>query len=123
MGQSNRSMPQALNPGELGMRIKIPIGAAGATGTIEGVGVVSVTKNAAGVYDIVLDRGFVQLLKFDGSIQAAAGALNHPVIKTAYVAGSTALQFQTCVQAGTATEPASGDVIMLDLIFDQLGLV
>lgn len=117
------STAQDMNPGEVHLKLKIPIGASGAVGTVDGFGVVSVAKNTTGVYDITLDRGYVKLLYFDGSCIAATGALNHPVLKTDYTSGSTTLQFQTVVQAGTATEPANGDTILLDIVFDKTGLV
>lgn len=111
----------SLNPGQVRIDLKIPIGASGATGTIVGRGATCV-KNTTGVYDLTFDRGFKRLVSFDGSCIAAAGALNHPVLKADYTAGSTALQFQTVVQAGTATEPASGDKILLTIVMDDIGL-
>lgn len=120
MARTDARMQRALNNGEIHIRATIPIGASGATGTIVGgKGIVSVTKNTTGVYDIVLDRGYAKLFYFDGICIAATGALNHPVLKTGYTAGSTSLQFQTVVQAGTATEPASGDSIMLTIVFGE----
>ncbi len=123
MPPTDKRMLRGLNPGECYLNVKIPIGATGATGTVVGKGIVSVAKNTTGVYDIVLDRGYKQLVSFDGSCIAATGALNHPVLKADYTPGSTALQFQTVVQAGTATEPASGDIILLDIIMDADGLI
>ncbi len=120
MPPTDKRMGRSLNNGEVHVCGTIAIGASGATGALTGCkGIVSVTKNTTGVYDIVLDRGYAKLFKFDGCSIAATGALNHPVLKTIYVAGSTSLQFQTVVQAGTATEPASGDYIMLDMVFGE----
>lgn len=119
MAHDNKRFARTMNPEEVWLHVKIPIGASGATGTIVGYGVTAVAKNTTGVYDITLDRGYAKLISFDGSCIAASGALNHPVLKADYTAGSATLQFQTCVQAGTATEPASGDIILLDICFSE----
>lgn len=114
-----KRIARTMNPDECWLHLRIPIGASGATGTVVGFGVTAVAKNTTGVYDITLDRGYAKIVSFDGSIIAASGALNHPVLKADYTAGSLTLQFQTCVQAGTATEPASGDIILLDICFSD----
>ncbi len=111
-----------LNPGMVLLSLKIPIGASGAVGTMHGIGV-TCAKNTTGVYDLTLDRGYQRLISFNGTCIAATGAINHPQLKADYTAASTTLQFQTLVQAGTATEPASGDTIMLDIVFDEMGLI
>ncbi len=110
-----------MTPGLVVLDLKIAIGASGAVSSVKGYGA-SCAKNTTGVYDLTLDRGYARIISFDGSCLAASGALNHPVLKADYTAGSTTLQFQTCVQAGTATEPASGDFILLTIVFDADGL-
>ncbi len=122
MSHDIKRYSQTLNTGEVHLYLKIPIGASGATGTIVGKGVSAVAKTATGLYDVTLDRGYARLLYLDGTCIATTGALNHVVLDADYTAGSTTLSFATRVQAGTDTEPASGDVILLHLVFDELGI-
>ncbi len=109
-------------PGLGVIALKATIGASGAVSSWDGFGVSNFAKNTTGVYDITLNQGFRKVVYFDGSCIATTGALNHPVLDVDYTEGSTTLQIATRVQAGTDTEPASGDKICVFVLFDLLGL-
>jgi hypothetical protein len=123
-GGSQKRQPLCLNPNETAMRLKILIGASGAVTSTTGYGAVSVAKNTTGTYDITLDRKWPAVQYIDGSVQRASGATLHPRLAATYDPASvgTTLQFLTVIAAGTATEPSSGDVIYLTVIFDDFGL-
>lgn len=121
MAGGEKRQPLCLNPGSVTMCLKITIGASGAVTSTVGYGASAVAKNTTGVYDVTLDRKWGAVQHIDGSVQRASGATLHPRLAAAYSA-STTLQFQTVIAAGTATEPSSGDVIFLYVIFDDAGL-
>lgn len=123
MSQSNKYGKECLSPGTVDLDLKITIGASGAVSAVSGYGQDGVAKNNTGIYDVTLDRGYNALRCLVGSVQTAnTTAASLEVRPVAYTAGSTTLEFRTIVDAGTATEPASGDVIFLHVVFDELGL-
>lgn len=123
-GGSEKRDPKTLNIGAVTMQLRITIGASGAVTSTVGYGASSVAKNTTGVYDITLDRAWGKVQHLNGSVIRASGATLHPILRADYDPASVGktLQFYTVIAAGTATEPSSGDIILLDVVFDDFGL-
>lgn len=89
--------------------------------------VVSVTRNSAGNYTIVYDGGAVGVAGFSGQlIQATPSGGGLDVNMTVNnMGGSSGWSITVQVQnpAGTATDPASGDVVMLWPIFQYMDAI
>lgn len=103
-----------------------PIGAAGAV-TASGVKTtagVAIARSSAGVYTLTLPAVYQQIV-FPGCIvQQASGAVLHArVASTATVAGKTVLTFNTVVTAGTATDPANGDILRFYVVVTDSSVV
>ena len=121
--ESNKYEQTCLSPGTVKLDLKLTIGASGAVSTVNGYGQDGAAKNTTGIYDVTLDRGYNALRCLTGSVQTANVAATALFVRpVAYTAGSTTLEIATIVNAGTATEPASGDVILLTAVFDELGI-
>jgi len=118
-GGSERRNGAVLNVGAVTMQLAIVIGGSGAVTSFKGFGATGVAKNGTGTYDITLNRKWGRVQCIHGSVQrAGAAAVLVPRTKATYTP-STTLQFETVVTAGTATDPASGDIIFLDVTFDD----
>jgi len=121
--RSNQYSKPCHSPGTSEMDLRITIGGSGAVSSVAGHGQDGVAVGATGVYNVTLERGYNSLRYCAGSVMTAnATAVALEVRPVAYTAGSTTLTFRTIVDAGTATQPASGDVIFLHVVFDELGL-
>lgn len=103
--------------------LKVSIGAAGAPTIVNGKGVTSITRNSAGKYTILLKDNFNILLGADvAQIVPAPGATASSWSITSETVSSTktvVLQMAGPTAAGNtalvATDPASGDVLMIRL--------
>lgn len=120
-GGSEKRLPRCLNPGSVTMQLRITIGGSGAVTSTVGYGATGAAKNTTGVYDVTLDRKWGKVQSLKGSVIRAAGANLTPILRADYSA-STTLQFHTIIADGTSTEPSSGDIILLDVTFDDQGL-
>jgi len=95
---------------------KISIGAAGAPTISEAKGVLSVVRNSAGNYSINLVDNFNMLLNADANvISVAAPAAPLMNVASEQVSSSTAprIVLQCRDAAGAATDPASGEVLLV----------
>jgi len=108
------------SPGTDAVELAITIGASGAVSSVAGKGGFTVAKNTTGVYDITNPHKFTAVRYFEGSVQRASGATLHPRLEATYTP-STTLQFKTVVAAGTATEPSSGDIVFVRVVFFHEG--
>ena len=108
------------SPGTLAVELAITIGASGAVSSVAGKGGFTVAKNTTGVYDITNPHKFTSVRYLDGSVQRATGATLHPRLEATYTP-STTLQFKTVVSAGTATEPSSGDIVYVRIVYAYEG--
>lgn len=97
---------------------RISFGASGAPTLQAGKGVVSITRISAGKYTIVLKDNFRKLAQVDSRIvNATAPAAPAMYVVTDNTAAATnpsiTIQLNS---AGTATDPASGEVLLLSII-------
>jgi hypothetical protein len=120
MADSTLYQGRDYSPGLVSLRLKITIGSSGAVSAYEGYGGVPVL-NTTGIYDITLDRGHGKLYCFTGSVIRASGSALQPILRADYTVGSTTLEFYTVVDAGTATQPSSGDIIVIEAVFRDAG--
>jgi hypothetical protein len=103
--------------------LKVAIGTAGAPTILNGKGVASITRNSAGKYTIVLKDNYNVLLDVDVmSICPAPGPTAPQASITSETVNSTktiVLQMSGPTAAGNtalvATDPASGDVLMIHM--------
>lgn len=92
----------------------------GAVSSAQGWGGIGVADTATGKMTITLPRTYAKLLGFRwGWAKCAAGAVLFPVILTDSVAtadsnGKGYVIVETRTEAGTATDPASGDELLLE---------
>lgn len=105
----------------IAVELAITIGASGAVTSTAGEGGFTVAKNTTGVYDITLPHKFTAVRFLGGNVLRASGATLHPRQSAVY-AGASTVQFSTVIAAGTATEPSSGDVIQLRVVFFYEGV-
>ncbi len=89
----------------------------------------AVQDTSAGKMTITFPQAFRRLCHFSfGWKQCAAGAVFFPVILTNNIATTGVLIVETRTEAGTATDPASGDILGLnfevtdDLLDDSNGI-
>jgi hypothetical protein len=107
--------------------VKVSIGAAGAPTIVSGtgMGITSITRVSAGKYTILLSNPYNSLLGVD-SINRATAAPAAPVVciatDTVTSATAPALQLQCYNNAGTATDPASGEVLYLAISLNRSSL-
>lgn len=91
-----------------------------AIASAEGFGGLAVEDTSAGKMTITLPRTYRKLVGFRwGWGKCAAGAVYYPVILTNSVAtdngsGQGTIVLETRTEAGTATDPASGDELLLE---------
>lgn len=118
---------KALNAGQVRMNIALTIGASGAVSSFKGAGLADASppvRASAGTYTITLDRQYAGgLVGFGGGFKRAAGATLQPTITSGDGSSSAVLTVQTQVAAGTATDPSSGDVVYLEFVFDEQGVM
>lgn len=109
-------------------RVVVPVQwTSGSTGAVPALsafkfktGVKSVTRNGAGDYTIVLNSPCKNATAFSGSVNQASFALSgacQVVLKadTSTNLTTPAIRFQVCTAPGVAVDPASGDVVRLEL--------
>lgn len=98
---------------------KVTIGAAGAPTLVptSSLGVVSISRSSAGVYVVTLNQKYNRLMMADARFIASAGPAS-PIfnVKVDNVAASGALTllFQSAI--GTAADPASGEIMLLQIV-------
>ncbi len=77
----------------------------------------TVARNSAGNYTITFPRPYRELVNFRaGWLKCAAGAVYFPVILTNSIDTDGTVVVEIRTEAGTATDPASGNIIAL--VFD-----
>lgn len=95
---------------------KITIGASGApTLTNPGsLGIASVARTSAGLYKITLSDAYPTLLSVKGIVLSATAEDNTFQVKAEDVNGVKTIDLFT-LTGGVATDPASGDVLLLEI--------
>jgi hypothetical protein len=98
--------------------LKVSIGASGAPTIVEAKGVTSVTRNSAGNYTILLADPSAQLKdvcsqSISGSSAQAAPLMTIVSEAVATAAAPTVILQYRAVDNSTATDPASGEVLLI----------
>lgn len=107
-----------LEKGVVQLYLEVAFGASGVATVTRGKGVASVTKTATGVYDVVLQDSYIRTLglasTWKGS-NASAGLVVQ--LTTDSVDNGTTPKVVVTVydETGAATEPASGESVLLTL--------
>ena len=115
---ASRMFQEKINNLEIGL-VKLycvfSVGAVGAAtlNTALSKGITSVTRSAAGTYDIVLDDAYNAFLHLSGMLLDSAGEDITFQVEVADVANKSINIFTNT--AGTPTDPASGDVMYLEI--------
>lgn len=123
-GQKN--MAQTYNPGQVSVEIALTIGNSGVVASAKGQGLADLApyRSAQGQYTINLLRQYRGgLVGFRSGMKRAAGATLQADIASGDGSASTTLVVETRVAAGTATDPANGDVLYLEFVLDETGQV
>lgn len=106
----------------------VSIGASGAPTIVSGTGrgINSIVRNSAGKYTITLGKQYAGLITAQIQVIGASGAA--PAAPISYVfsesvssAGTLILQF-LAIDGSTATDPASGERLMLDIVVQNSSL-
>lgn len=128
MARSSDSMSQERNPDGLRkLRLQLVFGSSGAVASFKGFGLSDaappiLTPAGTGSYTITLDRPTFGLVGFKAAWKrATATAPLQLDLLTDNSATTGILIFESKVAAGTLTNPASGDVLYLDLTIDEMG--
>lgn len=93
---------------------KITIGASGAPTLTGGLGVASIARTSAGLYKLTLSDAYPTLLFVKGIVLSATAEDITFQVKAEAVATTKVIDFFT-LTGGTATDPASGDVLLLEI--------
>jgi len=108
--------------------VKVSIGATGAPTVVSGtgMGIASVTRSAAGKYVIALSNTFNSLFGVQCISKSGASAPAAPVVAIAADAVSTASAPAVTIQcynlSGAATDPASGEVLYVEIDLNRSSL-
>jgi hypothetical protein len=101
--------------------MRIPIGAAGAVGTVVGKGIVSVTRNSAGKLTVVLDKGWATFLGMSWGLSGVGapgpvdGRLSVDVSNLNAATPSVIIYTALTAAPTTAADVASGTTLNVQL--------
>jgi len=109
------------------LRATVSFGASGAPTIVSGtgMGISSIIRNSAGDYSIALSRAFGGLMALSHVFNSGASAPAAPdmYIKTDSVSSGTAPLVRVVFDAaGTATDPASGEKVLLEIVLNDSSL-
>jgi len=98
---------------------KVAIGASGAPtlNTTLSKGIVSITRNSAGQYTLVMKDQMNKLMSVEACVLSSTGISASPNVgvKTDNVNGTTPSVTIVCSTGGTATDPGSGETLLLTI--------
>jgi hypothetical protein len=104
--------------------VQVNIGASGAA-TVVGTAEVTCVKNTTGIYDCTFPPMPAQATSLGflkgGVVKSAAKTVSKIIVTAIDLAAGTAT-FTTALTAGTAAEPASGDILWLEFIGNPTGI-
>ena len=106
------------------LRASISFGALGAPTLVSGtgMGIASVTRNSAGDLTIALTNSFYSLMGVNHAFKSGSSAPASPGlwIKADSVSSGASPSLEIVLNAaGTATDPASGEVLLLELVMNR----
>lgn len=109
------------------LRCSVSFGSSGAPTIVSGtgMGISSITRNSAGDYSIALSRAYNGLMHIKQVFNSGSSAPASPGmwIKTNSVAVAAAPLVRIVFNsAGTATDPASGEVVLLEILLNDSSL-
>lgn len=122
---ANKTFKKALAYEQVSVRLyaEIAIGATGAPTITKAAGITSISRTSAGLYVLTLDSSYNRLLAFLGNIQDATGIEDLYVrLKSNDVAGAKTITFTTLTTT-TATDPASGDSLFLEIVLKNSSIL
>lgn len=116
MANRNWNRKQALEKEVKEIHARITVGSTGAPTLVaaDSLGVASIARNSAGLYTLTLQDTYNKLLHASVQIRTPSAEDIKANLVTESVASAKTLQFR-CVAVGTATDPASGDMIYVSL--------
>lgn len=109
------------------LRLSVSFAGSGAPTIVSGtgMGISGITRNSAGDYSIALSHAFAGLMGLSHVFNSGSAAPAAPgmYIKTNSVAVSAAPLVRVVFNAaGTATDPASGEVVLLEILLNDSSL-
>jgi hypothetical protein len=117
MANRNFNRLQSLDKEVKHLHAQVAIGASGApTLSADSVGIQSITRDTAGVYDIVLQDQYVRLL--GANVMQLVASPQHLgfQLEAQSVDASTRTVKLRCVTVATETDPASGSILYIQLV-------
>lgn len=127
MSTGNRSIPRSNVRHSAWIELSFVSGSTGAVPSMSSAsmrrsrGIVSVTRNSAGNYTVVLERGANDVIAASGHVVQVAGSpsLTAAVVchltKNAVSASTPSFTFQVTTAPGVAADPSSGDVVNFNI--------
>lgn len=107
----------ALEKSVVKLYVEVAIGASGAPTLTRGKGVTSIARSGAGTYTLILQDSYYRLLGFRFGFLVngdPAAPLVNPLVDT--ISSAKTLTFQcNAVDGTTATDPASGEKLFIEL--------
>lgn len=99
---------------------QVSFAAAGAPTLVSGKGVASITRNSAGLYTIALQDSFAGVMQIDHKPLLASGAPAAPLMVIRSVSNindlsAPSVQVGFTDAAGVATDPASGEQVLIHI--------
>lgn len=97
------------------LHARVAIGASGAPtlDVNDSVGIASITRDSAGVYDLVLDDQYNDLMHFNViMLEATAEDLTFQIESESVASSTKTIKFQ-CKAAAVETDPSDGSVLLI----------
>lgn len=122
MANRNFNRKQALEKEVKEIYAKVSIGGTGAPTLTSSVGVASITRTSAGLYQLTLQDKYHSLKSMQVMVQSTTEEDIRAQLKEEDVDGAKTLSFFMLTDA-TATDPASGDVLLIKLDLKNTSVV
>ena len=114
MANRNYNRKQALEKEVKELYLDVAIGASGAPTLTRGVGIASITRDSAGVYDITLQDAYMRLMSVQVTqLVAAAEDLNFQ-LESETVSTTKVIRVR-CTTDATETDPSSGSRLLVQI--------
>lgn len=111
----NFNRRQALEKEVKDLYAAVAIGATGAPTLTSKVGIASIARTSAGLYRLTLEDKYVSLKNFAVALVAASAEDLIFQVKAEAVAGAVPYIDFLCLASAVATDPASGDVLLVKI--------
>lgn len=114
MASRNFNRKQALEKEIKELHAEVTIGASGAPTLVHKLGITSIVRDSAGVYEITLDDKYIRLCNFQVIQLAAAAEELSFQLESEAVASTKKIKFQ-CKAAAVETDPSSGSKLFIKI--------